>query len=72
MICRCNDQVLSLAIIAAEWKTAREVTAQDVPGVYDIDKIERHFGLRPDAVIARTLEIAVEIVTLAAGNFFDK
>eukprot|EP00953_Heterococcus_sp_UTEX-ZZ885_P028730 15314-Heterococcus_DN1.PRE.1 len=62
---------ISLVITLYQWQLARKASADQLPLEYDVDMIEHYFGLRPDRVLARTLEIATECSILAAGSVFD-
>jgi hypothetical protein len=62
---------ISLVITLYQWQLARRASADQLPLEYDVDMIEHYFGLRPDRVLARTLEIALECSILAAGSVFD-
>ncbi|KAG5179566.1 ABC1 family-domain-containing protein, partial [Tribonema minus] len=54
------------AVLAAyQWRGARAASRDALPLQYDVDAIERYFALRPDAVLSRALELAVEGVALA-------
>lgn len=63
--------LISVGISIYQWRQARIASRGALPLQYDIDMIEHYFGLRPDRVIARAIDVASEGAALAAGAIFD-